>query len=130
MIESGEMTFLYKVYKTEDQELIAVFAQNQLASITREFIEANTPYEWLLESRTGDIVSSGYSAPEGTVSVQIPFPGNLPSWTIRLFGIPESLWTVFSRGGKGVFLYIFLFIVVLLGWDSGSTLLCGQSILN
>ena len=83
-----------------------------LQSILRKVNELSFYWE-LTDVNGGSLLKSEY-IPEDVSPVYNVFPSNLPSWSLALYPQTSGLFDSLFRPGAGIFLYIFIAIVIIL----------------
>jgi signal transduction histidine kinase len=79
-------------------------------------------FAWELADKNGELLLKSENIPENTQPVQVVFPPTMPSWSLALYPEYSGLFTSLFRSGAGVFLYIFLAIVIILAFGLFFTL--------
>jgi signal transduction histidine kinase len=82
-------------------------------SILGKVNESNFYWE-VTDVNGGSLLKSEY-IPEDVSSVYNVFPLNLPSWSLTLYPETSGLFDSLFRPGAGIFLYIFIAILIILG---------------
>ena len=85
---------------------------------------------WELTDANGEHLLRSEYVPEEGSPVYIVFPPDLPSWSLTFFPQYKGLFNFFSRSGAGVFLYIFIAIVIILAFGLFFTLKAVRDELN
>lgn len=73
-------------------------------------------FSWEISDVNGDFLLKSESIPESTGPVNVVFPSNLPSWSLILYPENSGALALFIRSGEGIFLYIFIAIVIILAF--------------
>jgi signal transduction histidine kinase/tetratricopeptide (TPR) repeat protein len=71
---------------------------------------------WELTDANGEQLLKSVSFPEETSPVGVVFPSDLPSWSLTFYPEYTGLFNSLFRPGAGIFLYIFIVIVVILAF--------------
>ncbi len=73
-------------------------------------------FNWEVKDADGDQLLKSENIPEDAAPVNIVFPSDLTSWTLALYPENSGLFDTFFRSGQGIFLYIFIAIVIILAF--------------
>jgi signal transduction histidine kinase len=71
-------------------------------------------FYWTITDVNGKLLIKSEYIPEDVSPVYIVFPSNLPAWSLTLYPKTSGLFYSFLRPGAGIFLYIFIAIVIIL----------------
>jgi len=82
---------------------------------------------WEVTNVNGELLLKSEDIPEDIQSVHVMFPPELPSWSLKLYPVSSGLFTSLFHRGAGIFLYIFIAIVIILAFGLIFTL---QSVNN
>ncbi|MBN2861752.1 MAG: GHKL domain-containing protein [Bacteroidales bacterium] len=82
---------------------------------------------WEVTNINGELLLKSEDIPEDIQSVHVMFPPELPSWSLILYPVSSGLFTSLFHRGAGIFLYIFIAIVIILAFGLIFTL---QSVNN
>jgi signal transduction histidine kinase/tetratricopeptide (TPR) repeat protein len=77
---------------------------------------------WEVTDVNGELLLKSDYIPEDTQPVNIMFPSDLPSWSLTLYPEYSGLFTSLFRPGAGIFLYIFIAIMIILAFGLFFTL--------
>lgn len=69
---------------------------------------------WELTDANGDQLLKSEFIPEDTAPVYVGFPSDLPSWSLTFYPEFTGVFTSLFHPGTGIFLYIFIAIVIIL----------------
>jgi len=89
-------------------EKLIVPALNEYASSVR--------FYWMIATNEGEFLAGSDKIPEGLFSVTSDFPPGQPPWTLTLYPEEKGLFNTFFRSGGGFFFYIFIAVLVILGF--------------
>jgi len=87
-------------------------------------------YYWEVTNVNGELLLKSENIPEDTQPVHTMFPPYLPSWSLTLYTEYSGLFTSLFRPGAGIFLYIFIAIVIILAFGLFFTLQTVNNELN
>lgn len=90
--------------------------------------ETNT--NWEVSDANGQTLLSSESVPENVLPVYIAFPSDLPTWSLALYREGSSLFASLIQPEKGLFLYIFIAILIILSCGLFFTLLTINNEIN
>jgi signal transduction histidine kinase len=76
--------------------------------------ENKSNFYWELTDVNGGLLLKSEYIPENTSPVYTLFPTNLPSWSMTLYPETSGLFASLLRPGAGIFLYVFIAIVIIL----------------
>jgi signal transduction histidine kinase/tetratricopeptide (TPR) repeat protein len=71
-------------------------------------------FYWEITDVNGGLLLKSEYIPEDVSPVYNVFPSNLPSWSLTLYPQTSGLFASLLRPGAGIFLYIFIAIVIIL----------------
>jgi signal transduction histidine kinase/tetratricopeptide (TPR) repeat protein len=89
-----------------------------------------TGFGWELTDANGKQLLKSEFIPEETSPVYVVFPSYLPSWSLRFYPAYTGLFNSLFRIGAGIFLYIFIAIVIILAFGLFFTLKAVRDELN
>jgi signal transduction histidine kinase len=73
-------------------------------------------FYWMIANNDGEFLAGLDNIPEGLFSVTSDFPPGQPPWTLTLYMEEKGLFNTFFRSGGGFFFYIFIAVLVILGF--------------
>jgi signal transduction histidine kinase/tetratricopeptide (TPR) repeat protein len=85
---------------------------------------------WELTDANGEQLLKSVSIPKESSPVYIVFPPDLPSWSLTFYPQYSGLFNSLFRPGAGIFLYIFIVIVIILAFGLFFTLKAVRDELN
>lgn len=118
-ILSGGKSYLVSVFSGNDQGSWGLLLdQNDILnnSVFHSIIKnaGATPLFWEITDINGELLLKSEYIPEVSLPVYIIFPPELPSWSLALYPETSGLIASLFRPEGGIFLYIFIAIVVIL----------------
>ena len=87
-------------------------------------------FYWEVTDVNGELLSKSEYIPEDIQPVHTMFPPYLPSWSLTLYTEYSGLFISLFRPGAGIFLYIFIAIVIILAFGLFFTLQTVNNELN
>ncbi len=78
--------------------------------------------QWEIKDINGILLLNSGNIREEIAQVNIVFPAELPSWTMTFYREKTGLFLSFFRSGGGIFLYIFIAILIILAFGLFFTL--------
>lgn len=79
-------------------------------------------FYWKVTDLNGETLLKSEFIPEDTAPVYVVFPSNLPSWSLTFYSEYTGLFTSLFRPDAGIFIYIFIAIVIILAFGLFFTL--------
>lgn len=82
----------------------------------------NSTFCWEIRDINGTLLLHSGNIPEDMTPVNVAFPPDLPSWSLSLYPENSGLMASLFRSGEGLFLYIFVAILIVLAFGLFFTL--------
>jgi signal transduction histidine kinase len=92
--------------------------------------ESETNTNWEVSGANGQTLLKSESAPENTLPVYIAFSSDLPTWSLALYREGSSLFASLIHPERGLYLYIFIAILIILSCGLSFTLLTINNEIN
>ena len=117
---SGRQYFYTVLPGEENTDWGILFNTNEI--LERVLVPALSEYAssvrfyWMITNNDGEFLSGSDNIPGGLFSVASDFPPGQPPWTLTLYTEEKGLLNTFFRSGGGFFFYIFIAVLVILGF--------------
>lgn len=85
---------------------------NQLSQTIISAEKQKLDFQWQLLKEGRELLLQSSQNLSGDIRISSVFPSYLPSWSLVLFKNSPGIMTAFFSGSQGIFLYIFLLIVI------------------